>query len=568
MPVGWRSGHLFNRGLDVIDASGGQMSIILGEGRRPIVLTFARNIWSDPCLMTIAPRCPRPKTGAPSWARTAGTRAEPNRVKGAGPRLVAQWVAVRSRPDATSSMLRHTRHPEMLPLQSIWANAQAISSIFMNLVHGYARLFSRGVLRATGPARGLSLRKLLGSQMILVAVAIGVIANALLLIPIGLLFVEVLRSAVSNWPNEREEVPAGHNGAFAVIVPAHNEGANLVLTLRDIREQLGMGDRLVVVADNCTDDTAEIASREGAEVVKRDDPTRRGKGYALERGVQHLRAAPPDVVVIVDADCRLEDRALERLCATARATGRPAQALYLMRSATDASVNRKVAEFAWLLKNFIRPFGLSALGFPCHLMGTGMAFPWSVISSAELGTSHIVEDLKLGIELALAWHPPIFCSNAVVVSYFPDSEAAAEGQRKRWEQGHVSLLLATALPLLPRAIVERNWNLLGLLLDLVIPPATMLAIVVATFAFASFVLFILSGHTTPLLLSAVNILAFAAAVGLAWARFGRQILPTSAVLSILPYVVTKLSLYVRMLRHRGSLEWIRTERGGSTPNSN
>ena len=237
--------------------------------------------------------------------------------------------------------------------------------------------------------------------MTVVAVAIGILANCVVLIPVGLLLVEVLLAATSKLPPELDVRPLGRHGTFAVIVPAHNEGANLISTLRDIRGQLAPGDRLLVVADNCADDTAEIAAREGAEVVERNDPSRKGKGYALERGVQHLLAAPPDVAIVVDADCRLEPGALPRLCAVAQATGRPAQALYAMRAAAGAPVNRQVAEFAWYLKNFVRPLGLSALGLPCQLMGSGMAFPWGVISSMELGTDNVVEDLKLGIEVAL-----------------------------------------------------------------------------------------------------------------------------------------------------------------------
>jgi cellulose synthase/poly-beta-1,6-N-acetylglucosamine synthase-like glycosyltransferase len=403
--------------------------------------------------------------------------------------------------------------------------------------------------------------------MTVVAVVIGIVANCVVFIPVGLLFAEVLLAATSKWPPERNDKAVKRDGAFAVIVPAHDEGVNLIPTLRDIRGQLAAGDRLVVVADNCADDTAEIAAREGAEVVERSDPSRKGKGYALERGVQHLCAAPPAVAIIVDADCRLEDGALERLCAVAEATGRPAQALYSMRSATGASVNRQVAEFAWSLKNFVRPLGLSALGLPCQLMGSGMAFPWSVIASAKLGTDNVVEDLKLGIEVALERSPPIFCPDAGVVSYFPDSEAAAEGQRKRWEQGHVVLFLLTALPLLPRAIVEWNRNLLGLLLDLSIPPASMLVAALLTLVCASLVLFLATGSAAPLLLSGLDALVFATAIGLAWVRFGRQILPINAVLSILPYVVKKLVLYARMLRHRGPLEWNRTERDGSSTDS-
>ena len=105
-------------------------------------------------------------------------------------------------------------------------------------------------------------------------------------------------------------------------------------------------------------------------------------------------------------------------------TRRPVQALYLMTAPPGSAINHQVAEFAWRLKNHVRPLGLKALGLPCQLMGTGMAFPWGVIRSAELASGFIVEDLKLGLELAAGGHPPAF-SSAMVTSTFPSS---AEGR--------------------------------------------------------------------------------------------------------------------------------------------
>jgi hypothetical protein len=88
---------------------------------------------------------------------------------------------------------------------------------------------------------------------------------------------------------------------------------------------------------------------------------------------------------------------------------RPVQSLYLMTAPCESAINHQVAEFAWRLKNQVRPLGLRALGLPCQLMGTGMAFPWDIIRSAELASGFIVEDLKLGLDLADAGHPPVFC---------------------------------------------------------------------------------------------------------------------------------------------------------------
>src|SRR5665213_3675133 len=73
---------------------------------------------------------------------------------------------------------------------------------------------------------------------------------------------------------------AQSQGRIAVLIPAHNESTGLQPTLDDIKPQLGSTNRLVVVADNCSDDTASVATERGAEVAIRNDLTRIGKGYA------------------------------------------------------------------------------------------------------------------------------------------------------------------------------------------------------------------------------------------------------------------------------------------------
>jgi len=81
----------------------------------------------------------------------------------------------------------------------------------------------------------------------------------------------------------------------AVIIPALDEAASLPFVLADL-PPVG---RIVVVDNGSTDDTAGVARRHGAEVVV--EP-KRGYGHAVLAGMAHLRADPPDIVVILDAD--------------------------------------------------------------------------------------------------------------------------------------------------------------------------------------------------------------------------------------------------------------------------
>jgi glycosyltransferase involved in cell wall biosynthesis len=166
----------------------------------------------------------------------------------------------------------------------------------------------------------------------------------------------------------RRKRPSQAAGALfhrtTVLIPAHDEGGGILPTLTDVRAQLGPHDNVLVVADNCTDDTAEIVEAAGVEVAIRVDPTRRGKGYALEFGVRHLAINPPDVVVILDADCRLGEDALRHLSARAMQKGCPVQSLYLMLAPENARSGQGVNLFAWRVKNWIRPLGLGL--FACQ----------------------------------------------------------------------------------------------------------------------------------------------------------------------------------------------------------
>ena len=146
---------------------------------------------------------------------------------------------------------------------------------------------------------------------------------------------------------------------IAVLVPAHNESTGILTTLEDIQRQLLPGDMLLVVADNCTDDTAAIARVGGAKVIERHDPTKIGKGYALDLGLRHLALDPPEIVIMVDADCKVEAGAIDQLASTSAATGRPVQALHLMSSPSGSLVNHQVAEFAGRVKLWLRPRGLN-----------------------------------------------------------------------------------------------------------------------------------------------------------------------------------------------------------------
>jgi cellulose synthase/poly-beta-1,6-N-acetylglucosamine synthase-like glycosyltransferase len=380
-----------------------------------------------------------------------------------------------------------------------------------------------------------------------------------LAIPVAVFFVEVVAAMV--FPSRVcSAAPRGSRRRIVVLVPAHNEGMGLLPALEDIKAQLDPADRILVVADNCTDDTAAVAVAAGANVVERHDTTRKGKGFALAWGVRHLSMEPPEIVIVIDADCRLDDGALDRLAVACATANRPVQALYLMTASDDSPINSRVAEFALRVKNLVRPLGLRSLGLPCQLMGTGMAIPWDLIRSVDLDTEAIVEDLKLGLDLAFAGKPPLFWPSARVTSEFPTSAEGIATQRQRWEQGHIGMIVTAAPRLIFAGIAQMNLSLLALALDIAVPPLSLLALlVVGVFAVAALATW-LGLSSAALFVSAASLVGFIVGVFLSWLKWGRDILPPSAILLVASYVIRKLPLYCRILFRRSASQWIRTDR--------
>lgn len=400
--------------------------------------------------------------------------------------------------------------------------------------------------------------------MIFLEILLGVVI-LMLLLPVTVLFVEVLFAIAGDGEGGRRE--EGRRPRIAVITPAHDEASVIAETLRSILPQLGESDRLLVVADNCSDGTAAIAAAEGAAVTVRKDPARRGKGYALDFGVRHLERDAPEVVIIIDADCQVAPGALDRLARACLESARPVQALYLMRSPKNGGLNMRIAEFAWTVKNLVRPSGLRRLGLPCQLVGTGMAFPWSCISTATLASGHIVEDLKLGIDLALARTPPLFCPEALVTSVFPASDAGILGQRTRWEHGHLGMILAEVPRLLLRSLAPPDAGLMALALDLSVPPLALVTLLTVAVWVASASFYAVSHLAYPLYIATAAAALLTLSVVLSWARYGRQIISLGSLALVGVYALWKVPLYARFLVAR-QLSWVRAKRDdgdGSPP---
>lgn len=379
----------------------------------------------------------------------------------------------------------------------------------------------------------------------------------ILLLPVSTVLLEFLSALFAR---RSDGSMAGERPQLVVLVPAHNEEAVINETIASIMPQLLEDDRLLVVADNCSDHTAAIAGKAGAEVIERSDSEHRGKGFALAFGIDALRHSPPTILIMVDADCLIGEGSIGTLARKAAFEDGPVQALYLMNVDEHSSLKLKVTGFAWVVKNYVRPMGLSAVGMPCPLMGSGMAFPWHAIEHADLANDEIVEDMKMGIELALIGYKASFCLDAMVMSSFPQTDFEAVTQRRRWEHGHISVILAYAPKLLLTGLRKRDIGLFALGLDLMVPPLALHSMLLLAGLIITGMAVLFGYSSGPFMALAVGCLLFLIAIIAAWHRFAREFIRFRELLAIPAYIFSKLSVYTSFIFSRES-KWIRTGRG-------
>ena len=339
-----------------------------------------------------------------------------------------------------------------------------------------------------------------------------------------------------------------------VIIPAHNEALGIAATVHAIGQS---GVDILVVADNCSDETAARAREAGAIAIERHDDAARGKGYALAFGRDALRDDPPDIVIILDADCVPDGDAIARLADHAALTGRAVQARNELQIRADDPPMTRISNFAFSLKNVIRQRGLMRIAGTCVLTGTGMAFPWDQFRDAPLATADSVEDLAIGLALVRSGTAPAYLDEARVTS--PAAKgAAAVTQRTRWEHGFIATAAKVAPRMVGFGITRFKWRAIWLGMHLMVPPLAL------TFAMAMLALMVAGGlgavsSFVPAVVLGAIILLAGVAVLAAWSQVGRTTLPLAMLLRVPLYIAWKLPIYLKLTRG-ADRRWTRTER--------
>lgn len=390
-------------------------------------------------------------------------------------------------------------------------------------------------------------------------IAIDILACLLAIPPTILLavFTAEVFAGLRPLPSPRSQGPVP---STVVLIPAHDEAAGIAKTIHALRAMSDPAITLLVVADNCTDDTAERARVAGATVVERSDPLRRGKGYALAFGRERLASAtPPACVVILDADCTMAGEGVAGLARAVTGTGRAIQARNLQRPDPAAPPTAQISNFAFLVKNLVRQRGMVRWGGVAALTGTGMALPWDQFAAAPLASADLAEDLALGVWLTRHGKPPAAEESVHIWSDAVSGDALLV-QRNRWERGFLAIARRQALPLIGRGIVSLSRSQLWLGLHLIVPPLALLFASAGVLLLLTALLALAGASPLPAALVLIASLGAGIATVVAWSVEGRSQISGGALLRTPLYIAAKLPLYGKLLRGKDDAGWVRTQR--------
>lgn len=353
---------------------------------------------------------------------------------------------------------------------------------------------------------------------------------------------------------------------FDVIVPAHNEELGIGATVESLKALDYAPDmrRIVVVADNCTDSTADRAREAGAFVIERHDAVRRGKGYALaDAFAVSLGDSTVGAVVVVDADTLVDPNLLRAFDARLQEGAAAVQADYAVANRA-ASWRTRLMHIGFTLFHEVRSRARERLGVSSGLRGNGMAFATSLLREVPHDAFTIVEDVEYGIRIGLAGHRVYYAGDARVLGQMPVSGRASRTQRQRWELGRLSLVRRHAAHLVGEAVRRRSLVLADLAADLLVPPLSYVALgstagfVLTGFRFATGI-----GTWWAFVPWCVAVAGIAVYVvrGLWLARPGPRVVLD--LLFVPFYVAWKIVVALRRSPRKG--EWVRTAREGERP---
>jgi cellulose synthase/poly-beta-1,6-N-acetylglucosamine synthase-like glycosyltransferase len=240
---------------------------------------------------------------------------------------------------------------------------------------------------------------------------------------------------------------------FLILVPAHNEEPVIARCLAAIDSDRRSGDHVLVVADRCTDATAEIARRSGSRVLERGRGEEPGRAAARQAGLEHARGLEWDAVVMLDADSLIEP-GFFAACERGLLSG--AQAVQgRSESEPGRTLPTEVSVAARTLQGVTLPRGRDRLRVGVRLGGTGMAIRRR-IALAHRFSAPASEDLFFTLDLLLAGVRCRHVDRARLCSQGAATWSSFGGQKVRYEAGRMAAARTYVPRLLARAIRRRD----------------------------------------------------------------------------------------------------------------
>ena len=260
--------------------------------------------------------------------------------------------------------------------------------------------------------------------------------------------------------HRKEPITRKPEKRFAVVIPAHNE-ERVVGPLIDSLKSQHYPDTLFdihLIADNCTDHTADVGRRHGAIVHERTDHKNVGKGYAIKWMIEKLKeyGSSYDALVMFDADNLVHPDFLsimnEKLC-----SGHKVIQGYLgVKNPFDTWVSVSLAISYWY-DNRMWQHARSRLGLPCALGGTGLCIDYPLLQEMGWTATGLTEDLEFGVRCVEHDIIPVWAHDAKVYDEKPVTFMASFHQRLRWQQGHFNCAKRYLVSLVRDSIKERRF---------------------------------------------------------------------------------------------------------------
>lgn len=246
---------------------------------------------------------------------------------------------------------------------------------------------------------------------------------------------------------------------FALIIAAHNEELVISHVIDSLSRQnypKKLYD-IFVIADNCSDRTAEIAEKHGAIVYKRINNEERGKGYALEWMFNKIYSHKNkyDVISVFDADNLVSSNYLLEMNHLLCKGHKVVQGYIDSKNPFDSWITCSYSIAFWM-SNRIFQLPRYYLGLSCGLCGTGFCIDLNVLKKIGWGATCLTEDLEFTMKLSLCNLKVAWAHEAVVYDEKPLTLKQSWHQRKRWMQGHADCASRFLKPLFKKAFKDMD----------------------------------------------------------------------------------------------------------------